>query len=232
MLELGGQIGAKAHDRFLRRRRGQVGNRFFRSSTPNWRNTATTGGVPVILVEHDITFTLYRQLYEADGKPETRREYDRWLEFERESLQCVNEVWTMSHDDRTEAIAYGAAERRAIVIPNGVDLERFMVRPRPDGPPTVLFVGSFRHLPNLLAFELLRDAIMPQVWRAVPEAILHVIAGPVVERAAIFHGEEDFAQCPCRCSSLQALSKTSARPTAQPTSLLFRFLYRQARISR
>ena len=149
-----------------------------------------TGGVPVILVEHDITFTLYRQLYEADGKPETRREYDRWLEFERESLQCVNEVWTMSHDDRTEAIAYGAAERRAIVIPNGVDLERFMVRPRPDGPPTVLFVGSFRHLPNLLAFELLRDAIMPQVWRAVPEAILHVIAGPDHERAAVVAGKK------------------------------------------
>ncbi len=59
-----------------------------------------TGAVPVILVEHDITFTLYRQLYEADGKPETRREYDRWVEFEREALQCVNRVWTMSRDDR------------------------------------------------------------------------------------------------------------------------------------
>jgi len=76
------------------------------------------------------------------------------------------------------------------VIPNGVDLERFMVRPRPDGPPTVLFVGSFRHLPNLLAFELLRDAIMPQVWRAVPEAILHVIAGPDHERAAVVAGKK------------------------------------------
>jgi len=148
-----------------------------------------TGAVPVILVEHDITFTLHRQLYEADGKPETRREYDRWLEFEREALQCVNRVWTMSHDDRTEAIAYGAAESHAEVIPNGIDLERFKVTPRPDGPPTVLFVGSFRHLPNLLAFEALRESIMPEVWRAVPDAILHVIAGPNHERAAVLAGK-------------------------------------------
>ncbi len=148
-----------------------------------------TGAVPVILVEHDITFTLYRQLYEADGKSETRREYDRWREFEREALQCVNRVWTMSRDDRAEAIAYGAAERHAEVIPNGVDLHRFKVTPRPDGPPTVLFVGSFRHLPNLLAFEKLRESIMPEVWRAVPDAILHVIAGPDHERAALLAGK-------------------------------------------
>ena len=149
-----------------------------------------TGAVPVILVEHDITFTLYRQLYEADGKPETRREYDRWLEFEREALQCVNRVWTMSHDDRAEAISYGAAERHAEVIPNGVDLERFEIAPKPGGPPTVLFVGSFRHLPNLLAFEALRESIMPEVWRAVPDAILHVIAGPDHEGAALLAGKK------------------------------------------
>lgn len=149
-----------------------------------------TGAVPVLLVEHDITFTLYRQFYEADGKFETRREYDRWLEFEREALQCVNRVWTMSEDDRAEAISYGAAERHAEVIPNGVDLERFTVTPRRDGPPTVLFVGSFRHLPNLLAYEALRESIMPEVWRAVPHAILHVIAGPDHERAAVLAGKE------------------------------------------
>jgi glycosyltransferase involved in cell wall biosynthesis len=149
-----------------------------------------TGAVPVILVEHDITFTLYRQLYEADGKPETRREYDRWLEFEREALQCVNRVWTMSSDDRAEAISYGATERHAAVIPNGVDLERFRATPKPDGPPKVLFVGSFRHLPNLLAFEALRESIMPEVWRAIPDAILHVVAGPDHERAALLAGKK------------------------------------------
>ncbi len=149
-----------------------------------------TGAVPVILVEHDITFTLYRQLYQADGNPVTRREYDRWLEFEREALQCVNRVWTMSHEDRAEAISYGASERNVEVIPNGVDLERFKIAPKAGGPPTVLFVGSFRHLPNLLAFETLRESIMPEVWRAVPDAILHVIAGPDHERAALLAGKE------------------------------------------
>jgi glycosyltransferase involved in cell wall biosynthesis len=49
---------------------------------------------------------------------------------------------------------------------------------------TILFVGSFRHLPNLLAFEAMRETIMPVVWQRFPECRLHVIAGPDHEKWA------------------------------------------------
>src|ERR1019366_113018 len=49
-----------------------------------------TGAVPVLLVEHDITFTLHRQFAETSGDAKTRQEYERWLTFEREALQCSN----------------------------------------------------------------------------------------------------------------------------------------------
>jgi glycosyltransferase involved in cell wall biosynthesis len=65
-----------------------------------------------------------------------------------------------------------------------VDLQRFQPQPRETVGPAVLFVGSFRHLPNLLAFEALRNTIMPAIWREVPECRLNVIAGPDHERAA------------------------------------------------
>ena len=42
-----------------------------------------TGAVPVILVEHDITFTLYSQLADFNRDPKVRNDYHRWLEFER-----------------------------------------------------------------------------------------------------------------------------------------------------
>ena len=143
-----------------------------------------TGAVPVILVEHDITFTLYRQLSDRSGTPESLREYQRWLDFEREALQCSNMVWTMSEEDRAVALGFGATRDRTAVIPNGVDLRRYSPCPAPAGPPVILFVGSLRHLPNLLAFEALRESVMPAVWREFPEAVLHVIAGPDHERAA------------------------------------------------
>jgi glycosyltransferase involved in cell wall biosynthesis len=140
-----------------------------------------SGSVPVILVEHDITFTLHRQL----KSPES----DLWLDFERKALQCVNAVWTMSQHDRGVAIAHGAPRSTTAVIPNGVDLLRFRPEPPSVNSPSILFVGSFRHMPNLLAFEALRQTIMPAVWREIPDCRLHVIAGPDHERAAILAGK-------------------------------------------
>jgi glycosyltransferase involved in cell wall biosynthesis len=148
-----------------------------------------TGAVPVLLVEHDITFTLHRQISELTGEIAARREFQRWLEFEREALQCTSAVWTMSEHDKAIAVKYGASRGRTNVIPNGVDLRRFQPEPREAGPPGVLFVGSFRHLPNLLAFEELRESIMPEVWRMFPEVVLHVIAGPGHERAIEIAGK-------------------------------------------
>ena len=148
-----------------------------------------TGAVPLILVEHDITFSLYRQLAGTLRDPATRLQYELWLSFERAALQCSNAVWTMSEQDRHVALQYGASRRTTVVVPNGVDLERFQPVREPERASTILFVGSFRHLPNLLAFEALRSTIMPIVWREFPEARLHVIAGPEYARAARVAGK-------------------------------------------
>jgi glycosyltransferase involved in cell wall biosynthesis len=120
-----------------------------------------------------------------------RDDYRRWLDFERIALQCSNQVWTMSGEERSVALDHGATRHRTKVIPNGVDLRRFTPAPMSAGAPVVLFVGSFRHLPNLLAFEALRSSIMPAVRRECPDAVLHVIAGPQHERAADLAGKAD-----------------------------------------
>jgi glycosyltransferase involved in cell wall biosynthesis len=149
------------------------------------------GSVPTILVEHDITFTLYEQLSEFNREAETRREYERWRDFEREALQCSNAVWTMSEDEREVALKHRSPRNRTLVIPNGVDLQRFKPERKPSGRREILFVGSFRHLPNLLAYEALRTMIMPTVWLEYPDAVLHVIAGPRHEAAASAAGKAE-----------------------------------------
>ena len=130
------------------------------------------GPRPVILVEHDITFTLYRQSVDAE----------LWRTFETDALRRVDTVWAMSEADC--ALARGEGARHVHLVPNGVDLGRFQPAVAELPSLTVLFVGSFRHFPNLLAFEALRSRIMPEVWKAVPGAKLHVIAGPAYEKAA------------------------------------------------
>jgi len=134
--------------------------------------------VPAILVEHDVTFTLYRQLADATPGAEAEAEFGRWLAFERQWLKSYDSVWTVSEQDR-EIVAResGKAPQKIHCVPNGVDVERY--HPEESAATAeVLYVGSFRHLPNVIGFEKLEREVMPLVWQRFPEARLRVVAGP------------------------------------------------------
>jgi GT2 family glycosyltransferase/glycosyltransferase involved in cell wall biosynthesis len=139
-------------------------------------------GAKTILVEHDITYDLYAQMLAQAEDWETRRQYDRWLNFEREAWKQVDRVVVMSEVDAE--VARGSA-----VIANGVDLERFQpeqdtgatrassadpgVRPTSPESRRLLFIGSFAHRPNVLAMEF----FMREVFPKLNGVTLHVIAG-------------------------------------------------------
>ena len=117
-----------------------------------------------VLVEHDVTFDLYEQLG-------ARWSAWRWRRFERAAVGRFRRVMAMAEKD---AALLGDARVR--VLPNGVDLERFRAVPERAGK-RVLFVGSFRHFPNVSAFRFLWEEVWPLVQGAEPEAELTVIAG-------------------------------------------------------
>ncbi len=133
--------------------------------------------VPAILVEHDLTFTLYAQLAQLTGNAMARREYRRWLNFERKSFQDYDGVWMVSEEDRAAALREGAPAARTWVVPNGVDIKRLCPGGIPAAGPEILYVGSFRHLPNLIGFETLLVKVMPRVWNHYPAAKLVVVSG-------------------------------------------------------
>jgi glycosyltransferase involved in cell wall biosynthesis len=140
-------------------------------------------GIPSLLVEHDLTFSLYRQLAEANSTPAAWREFEKWLAFERRWLAAYEGVWTVSAEDRVRAIEEGPrSPDGTFSIANGVDLERFRPGDALTEAPEVFYVGSFRHLPNIIGFERLCKEIMPRVWAKAPDARLRVVAGPEHER--------------------------------------------------
>ena len=136
--------------------------------------------VPAILVEHDLTFSLYRQLAEKkDADKLAVAEYQRWRKFEAYWLGAYDAVWTVSSEDCEVAVREG--NRRpgsTFTVPNGVDISRFVPREETPAAPEILYVGSFRHLPNILGFEKLREEVMPRVWSSFPDVRLRVVAGP------------------------------------------------------
>jgi glycosyltransferase involved in cell wall biosynthesis len=121
-----------------------------------------------ILVEHDVTFDLYDQLYRQDGDWDRQRQARLWRRFETKAWTEVNRVVTMSEKDR---LLTGRSS--ALTLANGVDLERFQPSGKPTEPGRLLFIGSFAHLPNLTALEF----FMRDVWPKLSGVQLHVIAG-------------------------------------------------------
>ena len=128
-----------------------------------------------ILVEHDITFDLYRQLLELADDWEVRHQLNRWVPFETAAWRAVDCVITMSEQDRKLTMSKGTPDRKTACLANGVDLERFRPSGSPENPRQLLFVGSFAHLPNVLALDFFLSKVWPRIEHLHPS--LHVIAG-------------------------------------------------------
>ncbi|MBL8235999.1 MAG: glycosyltransferase [Bryobacterales bacterium] len=125
-----------------------------------------------VLVEHDVTFDLYAQVAEKRFTFGAWWDWWRWWRFEMAAARRVRRVVVMAEKD---AARLGTPNTR--ILPNGVDLARFVPCPEPVGP-RLLFVGSFRHFPNVTAFRFFFEEVWPLVRRAVPEVTLEVVAGP------------------------------------------------------
>ncbi|MEK7403603.1 MAG: GNAT family N-acetyltransferase [Acidobacteriota bacterium] len=125
-----------------------------------------------VLVEHDVTHDLYRQIYERERSLSAWWNWWRWQRFERSAVRRFRQVVAMSEKD-----AMLLRPAAVTVIPNGVDLERF--HPEPEAPgQRLLFIGSFRHFPNAAAYRFFAEEVWPLVRARLPEATLTVVAGP------------------------------------------------------
>ncbi len=119
-----------------------------------------------VLVEHDVTFDLYAQIRARRKTVGAWWDWWRWHRFEVRAVGAFRSVVVMSEKDR-EILGMGR------VIENGVDLARFSPGVESVGR-KALFIGSFRHFPNIEAFRYLTEEILP----LVPGVDLTVVAGP------------------------------------------------------
>jgi GT2 family glycosyltransferase/glycosyltransferase involved in cell wall biosynthesis len=127
--------------------------------------------VKTVMVEHDVTIDLYQQLLETSEDWELRRQLERWRIFEMEAWRTTDCVVVMS--DKDHSAVTGA--RKVVTLPNGVDLQRFQSSIEEPEANRLLFIGSFAHLPNLLALDFFVAEVWPRLADRRP--LLHVIAG-------------------------------------------------------
>jgi glycosyltransferase involved in cell wall biosynthesis len=120
-----------------------------------------------VLVEHDVTFDLFAQVLARGRTLAAWWNWFRWHRFETAAVRRYRQVVVMSKKD-AQMLGQGT------VIENGVDLARF--RPEPETPGArLLFIGSFRHFPNIEAYRFFVERVWP-LLRGSCE--LTVVAGP------------------------------------------------------
>jgi len=125
-----------------------------------------------ILVEHDVTFDLFAQVRERERMLSAWWDWFRWHRFETAAVRGYSRVAVMSKKD---AQLFGPAVR-SVVVENGVDLTRF--RPEPERPgERLLFIGSFRHFPNIEAYRFFTERVWPLLRDRFPRMELTVVAG-------------------------------------------------------
>jgi len=130
-----------------------------------------------VLVEHDVTFALYRQIRDRSPGIASRWDYWRWRRFEKRWIGRYSKVVVMSEQDRALLGRWNDG-RNIAVIPNGVDLERFTPEIERPGQ-HLLFIGSFRHFPNIVAYRFFVEEVWPILCRGSSQITFTVVAGPV-----------------------------------------------------
>lgn len=156
---------------------------------------APCAGLLRVLVEHDVSFVAA-----ARGRALTRGWLRRallWFDeqktFRHEVLaaRTADRVIMMSEEDRDVLGRYVARERLA-VVPNGVSCREFFFAPGEAESATALFVGFFRHPPNVEAVLWFASEVLPRIRERIPEFRFRVVGAyppPALEDLVAQHPE-------------------------------------------
>ncbi|HVX67399.1 MAG TPA: GNAT family N-acetyltransferase [Bryobacteraceae bacterium] len=125
-----------------------------------------------VLVAHDLNSDLRAQMLAREPGVAAWWNWWRWRRWERRAFARYVRVVVMSERD-----AALAARGNVRVVPNGVDTERFRPEPEPAGQ-HLLFIGSFRHFPNAVAWRFFAAEVWPLLAERFPEMKVTAVAGP------------------------------------------------------
>ena len=144
-----------------------------------------------VLHEHDVTYRpayrRYRQARATAARAVLFLEWCRWARYERRLVARFDHVFTVTEQDRM-LLARLSGSDRISYLPRGVDTAEAPVAYAAREPHSMLFIGTFRHQPNIDAARLLAEEILPLVAREFPDTVVDVVgADPpaaLVARAA------------------------------------------------
>ena len=147
--------------------------------------------IPTILFEHDIYFqSIARGLAHMPGtlaRIKARYEYLRALRYELGMLRRCDRVQVCTRENGDYLAGFlprkGALrDRLQAGLRAGIDTARYDFSPGGREPDTMLFLGSFRHGPNVVALDWFVNEVLPSIVARRPQARLVVVGADAPPR--------------------------------------------------
>ncbi|NCN06402.1 MAG: glycosyltransferase [Candidatus Pacebacteria bacterium] len=148
---------------------------------------------PIILVEQTIEYLGYES-YAKQAFPLLRpllhidiAKIKRW---EKYYWGRADQLIVMSEQDKDFIHQSTSVQNDIAVVANGVDADWFSQKPKlQHTDPTVLFVGTFKWLPNREAVRFLVHEIWPHIRKKIPTAKLHIVGNAPTKEILNFENE-------------------------------------------
>jgi polysaccharide biosynthesis protein PslH len=140
-------------------------------------DVASRRGIPCVLVDYDPASTWADELRGAASGPRRlvrRLEVATWRRYERATRPRFDAIVVFAERD-LDAVRPTAGGAIVTRVPLAVDVPDRPLDPVGGEPPTIVFVGSFGHPPNVDAALWLAGTIFPRVAALVPEARLELV---------------------------------------------------------
>lgn len=155
-------------------------------TTHIWFASSFCGDLPLVLGTQNIEANILSQIRQKCRNPLKRLLYrletDKMCRYEEAAWKSCDLCLAVSDAERQEMIACGVSADRVVVVPNGVDLQRFVYR-RPTGGKRLLFLAGLDYLPNRDAALWMLTEIWPLIRSAEPSAGL-ILAGRGTQKLA------------------------------------------------
>ena len=144
--------------------------------------------LPVVLDVHNVEHDLVRQI--ARHGSVIRRWFNgiEWRKLRRDEIEAWRRAsLCLATSVADSQVIEAATGRTAIVIPNGIDLERVPRRPLTLGrPERLVFVGTLRYWPNAEGLRFFVSRVLPLLRARIPSVeFVAVGADPPAELAAM-----------------------------------------------
>lgn len=146
--------------------------------------------IPVLLVEQTIEYLGY-QSYAKKHHPLIKKvlslDIKKIIKWEKYYWKKADILITMSEDDKKYIQSRINKPNKVRVVSNGVDSSWFSEKRRVSpNQPTILYVGTFKWLPNIEAVEYLVNQVWPKLIELVPNAKLKIVGNAPTKKILEF----------------------------------------------